>query len=86
MISVFKKSVSLIYQKRKTMRVSVKKSEINEVVENLNNGIQYANEAAGWSYSKGSVMMKMTADGKMKFYSTIEEMARAIVKSIKTGE
>jgi hypothetical protein len=68
------------------MKCSISQAEIKEVIESLNNGAKYSNEVAGWSYSKGQVMMKLTASGKMIIYPTIEKMARAIVKSIKTGE
>lgn len=67
------------------MKHSTKKTQITEVMNNLKTGVIYCNERAGYSYSYGQAMIKICANGKLVMYSSIEKMAKAIIKSLNTG-
>jgi hypothetical protein len=67
------------------MKITVTKSEVKEVIDNLKKGVQYRNDNSGISFSYGQAMLRMDANGNMKFYNTIEQMARAIVRFQKRG-
>lgn len=61
-------------------------SNYQRILNELKSGpYQYNNEASGICYSKGNVMFKIKADGSMQFFKTVEQMARAINKTQKTG-
>lgn len=65
--------------------MTTKQQQVQEIIEELKKGTRFANEAAGYSYSLGTTMMKINYKGDIKFFVSIEEMAKAILKSQNTG-
>lgn len=61
-------------------------TQYQEILSNLRNGVcKYGNDKTGVFYSIGQTMMKYCFDGKMEFFSSLEQMARSINKFLKTG-
>lgn len=61
-------------------------TQYQKILFELKKGVcEYRNEKTGVSYSIGQVMMKICHDQKLKFFSSLEEMARSINKFVKTG-
>ena len=60
---------------------------IQRIISHLNNGGTYQNDLSGYQYVKRAdgVMLKYTSD-KYTFYSDINKMAKAILKSLNTGK
>jgi hypothetical protein len=62
------------------------KQQIAEIRESLNEkGVKYNNEVTGVWYSVGNANMKAQQNGKYKFYSDLDKMAKDIFKSMNTG-
>ena len=61
-------------------------TEYKTIINNLKSGVcEYGNQNTGVSYSLGSTKMKIESNGNLKFFSTLEQMARNINKFLKTG-
>lgn len=61
-------------------------TQYQEILTNLKNGVcNYGNDVTGVYFSLGSVKMKICHNGELYLFHSLEEMARAINKFIKTG-
>ena len=61
-------------------------TEYKIILNNLKEGVcNYGNDLTGVSYSLGNTKMKINSNGDLKFFSTLEQMARNINKFLKTG-
>ena len=70
----------MIYQNRDTM------TQYQEILTNLKNGVcNYGNDVTGVYFSLGATKMKLCPNGEIYFFDSLESMARAINKFIKTG-
>jgi hypothetical protein len=61
--------------------------QIQEIISHLDNGGTYQNDLSGYQYVKrvDGVMLKYAND-KYTFYTDINKMAKAILKSLNTGK
>lgn len=61
-------------------------SSYTKILDQLKSGnCSYQNEATGVSYSLGHTKMKIESNGDLKFFNSLEQMARSINKFLKTG-
>ena len=61
-------------------------TEYKTILNNLKSGVcEYGNQRTEVSYSLGITKMKIESNGDLKFFSTLEQMARNINKFLKTG-
>lgn len=74
------------------MQVSIKKSEVNEVIESLNSGVKYGNEQAGWDgyLNKAKTVGFFRIGLSTTFHDLsdikqFETLARKIVRAMKRG-
>jgi hypothetical protein len=59
---------------------------LREIKENLENGVVYQNDRAGYQYvNRADGTMLKYANGKYTFYTDINKMAKAVLKSLNTG-
>jgi hypothetical protein len=68
------------------MKATTNKQEINEVIKNLNNGVQYLNEVADYQFVKRAdgLMLKFSK-GKYTFFTDEIKFAKAIIRTVKRG-
>ena len=70
------------------MKISVRKSEIEEVKNNLTSGVSYGNHNFSFIYRPAEGLRTKhdwTRDGKIKFFNNDISFFRAIVRFTKTG-